>query len=59
MNNVTVEEVSLKSLAAEVQSLRERVEDLEDLLELRQAVERNGDRPGVPWEKVKAELDLE
>jgi hypothetical protein len=50
---------TLRSLAAEMRRLRERVEDVEDLIELRSAIERNAGRPGVPWEKVKAELDLD
>jgi hypothetical protein len=37
---------------------QERIEDMEDLLELRSAIERNAGKPGVPWEQVKAELDL-
>ena len=49
---------TLKSLAAEMRRLRERLEDVEDLIELRSAIERNGGKAGVPWEKVKAELDL-
>ena len=51
--------LTLKSLAAEMRRLRERVEDVEDLIELCSAIERNAGRPGVPWEKVKAELDLD
>jgi hypothetical protein len=31
---------------------------MEDLMELRAAVERNAGRPGVPWEQVKAELRM-
>jgi hypothetical protein len=50
---------TLKSLAAEMRRLRERLEDVEDLIELRSAIERNAGRPGVPWEKVKAELGLD
>jgi hypothetical protein len=49
---------TLKSLAAEMRRLRERLEDVEDLIELRSSIERNAGKPGVPWEKVKAELDL-
>ena len=45
-------------MAAEMRRLRERLEDVEDLIELRSAIERNAGKPGVPWEKVKAELDL-
>ena len=50
---------TLKSLAAEMRRLRERLEDVEDLIELRGAIKRNAGKPGVPWEKVKAELDLD
>ena len=50
---------TLKLLAAEMRRLQERLEDIEDLIELRGAIERNASRPGVPWEKVKAELDLD
>lgn len=50
---------TLKSLAAEMRRLRERLEDVEDLIELRGAIERNAGRPGVPWEEVKAELELD
>ena len=49
---------TLKSLAAEMRQLRERLEDVEDLIELRSAIERNAGKPGVPWEKVKAELEI-
>ena len=50
---------TVESLAAEMRRLQERVEDMEDLIELRLAVERNAGKPGVPWEKVKAELQLD
>jgi hypothetical protein len=39
--------------------LQERIEDMEDLIELRSAIERNAGKPGVPWEHVKTELDLD
>jgi len=39
--------------------LQERIEDMEDLIELRSAIERNAGKPGVPWEQVKTELDLD
>jgi hypothetical protein len=39
--------------------LQERIEDIEDLIELRSAIERNARKPGVPWEQVKTELDLD
>ena len=50
---------TLESLAATVRELQERIEDLEDLNELRAAVERNAGKPGIPWEQAKAELELE
>jgi len=59
MSNETLEKPTLESLAVEVRRLQERLEDMEDLLELRNAVERNGGKPGVPWEQVKTELELE
>ena len=54
----TLEKPTLESLAAEVRRLQERLEDMEDLMDLRAAVERNAGQPGALWEKVKAELDL-
>lgn len=54
-----LEKPTLESLAVEVRRLQERLEDMEDLMELRAAVERNAGQPGTPWEEVKAELDLQ
>ena len=59
MSDAALEKPTLESLAAEVRRLQERIEDMEDLMELRAAVERNDGKPGVPWEKAKAELDLD
>ena len=59
MSDAALEKPTLESLAAEVRRLQERLEDMEDLMELRAAVERNAGKPGVPWEKVKNELDLD
>jgi hypothetical protein len=47
---------TIESLAAEIQKLRERVEDLEDLNDLNEAIERNAGAPGVAWDAVKAEF---
>lgn len=58
-NATTLKKPTLESLAAEMRRLQERLEDIEDLIELRSAVERNAGKPGVPWEKVKSELDLD
>ena len=60
MSNVAnMKKPTLESLAAEMRRLQERVEEMEDLIELRSAVERNAGKPGVPWEQVKAELDAQ
>ncbi len=58
-NASTLKKPTLKSLAAQMRRLQERIEDMEDLIELRGAVDRNAGKPGVPWEKVKAELELD
>ena len=47
----TIKKPTLKSLAAEMRRLQERIEDIEDLIELRSAIERNAGKPGVPWER--------
>ena len=59
MSNDILEKPTLESLAVEVRRLQERLEDMEDLMELRAAVERNAGKPGVPWEQVKTELELD
>jgi hypothetical protein len=59
MSNAALEKPTLESLAVEVRRLQERLEDMEDLMELRAAVERNAGKPGTPWEQVKTELDLD
>ena len=60
MSNVArLKKPTLKSLAAEMRRLQGRIEDMEDLMELRAAIKRNAGKPGVPWERVKKELDLD
>jgi hypothetical protein len=60
MSDVSIaEKPTLESLALAVRRLQERLEDMEDLMELRSAVERNAGKPGVPWEQVKTDLDLD
>ena len=56
MNDAPAQLPTIESLALEVRRLSERLEDLEDLMELRAAVERNEGKPGTPWEKVKTEI---
>ncbi len=58
-NAASMKEPTLKRLAAEMRRLQKRIEDMEDLIELRDAIERNAGKPGVPWEQVKAELGLD
>ena len=58
-NATTLKKPTLESLATEMRRLQERLEDVEDLIELRSAIERNAGKPGVSWKKVKAELELD
>jgi hypothetical protein len=59
MSDVSIaEKPTLESLAVAVRRLQERLEDMEDLIELRAAVERNAGKPGTSWDQVKTELDL-
>lgn len=59
MSNVTREVPTLVSLSMEVRLLRERLEDMEDLMELRAAVDWNAGQPGTPWEQVKSEIGVD
>ena len=60
MSNVaSLKKLTLRSLAAEIRRLHERIEDMEDLIQLRGAIKRNAGKPGVAWEQVKKELDLD
>jgi hypothetical protein len=54
-----LEKPTLESLAAEMRRLEERIENMEDLIELRSAIERNAGKPGLPWAQVKAKLDAQ
>jgi hypothetical protein len=58
MNDVAVLQ-KVEALAKTVQRLQERVEDLEDLRDLQAAIVENGNEPLIPWERAKAELDLD
>jgi cell division protein FtsB len=49
----------IESLSQTVTRLQERVEDLEDLRDLEEAIAENANKPLLPWEQVKAELDLD
>ena len=50
--------LNLRALHAELQRLRGRVEDLEDLRELNEALARNRGRKLVPWAAAKRDLGL-
>lgn len=50
--------LTLRALHQELVALNQRVGDLEDLRELNQAIERQGNKPLVPWAKVKKDLGL-
>ena len=66
MNNVATTQpakgpqprTSLRTLQAEVKWLRQRVEDLEDLRDLNEAIARNKGKPLIPWEEAKNDLDI-
>jgi len=49
----------IESLSQTVARLQQRVEDLEDLRDLEEAIAENAGKPLMPWEQVKSELDLE
>ena len=49
---------TLHTLSREVSGLRARVEELEDLRDLKAAAARNGGKAGAPWTKAKATLGL-
>ena len=51
--------ITLRALYDEVNRLRERVEDLEDLRELNAAIARNKGKRLIPWNDVKKELGME
>ena len=42
-----------------LQQFRDRLEDMDDRLEMARARQRNGDKPGIPWEQAKKELGLD
>jgi hypothetical protein len=50
---------TLQQLSAKVDHLRQRVEDLEDLADLKESVQSNGDKPLIPLAKVKKDLDID
>jgi hypothetical protein len=51
--------LTVRKLHFELERLRRRVEDLEDLRDLNAAIERNAGKPGIPWNEVKKKLGLQ
>lgn len=49
---------AVAELAAQLAELRERVEDLEDALELEGAIAHNAGQPLAPWSDVEKEFGL-
>jgi hypothetical protein len=49
----------IETLNQAVTRLQKRVEDLEDLRDLEEAIAENAAKPLIPWEQVKPELELE
>ena len=49
----------IDSLSQTVARLQERLEDLEDLRDMEEAIAENGGKPLLPWEPVKAELEAD
>jgi hypothetical protein len=59
VKRITKPRLNLSLLRGEPVALRQRVEDSEDLRELKQAIERNGAKPLVPWAKARKQLGLD
>jgi hypothetical protein len=51
--------ITVRTLHDELNRLRERVEDLEDLRELNEAIVRNKGKRLIPWDEVKKGLVVE
>jgi hypothetical protein len=52
------EKLTLRRLNLKFERLKARVEDLEDLRDLNEAIARNAGKPATPWSEVKNELGL-
>jgi hypothetical protein len=51
--------LTLNGLSREVSRLRARVEEIENLRDLNNAIARNKGKPGIPWVQVKKELRID
>jgi hypothetical protein len=48
----------IEKLRTKVTRLEDQVDDLKDLCDLENAIKQNGDKPLIPWEQAKKQLDL-
>jgi hypothetical protein len=55
---LSTEKLTLRRLKVKFERLKARVEDLEDLRDLNEAIARNTGKPATPWSDVKKELGL-
>jgi DNA-directed RNA polymerase sigma subunit (sigma70/sigma32) len=53
------EPLTLEKVYRELLVLRERVEDIEDLHDLEEAIAENAGKPLIPWDEAKKDLDLD
>jgi hypothetical protein len=51
--------LTLNGLSREMSRLRARVEEIENLRDLNNAIARNKGKPGIPWSQVKKELGID
>ena len=49
----------IEQLKTTIAKLEHRVEDLEDLRDLEQAIKENGNKPLIPWKQAKKQLGLD
>jgi hypothetical protein len=55
----SAQRITVRAVYDELNRLRQRVEDLEDLRELNEAIVRNRRKRLIPWNEAKKGLDLE
>lgn len=53
------EPLTLERLYRELLELRHRVEDLEDLRDLEEAIDQNAGKPLIPWDEAKKDLEIQ
>ena len=55
----SAQRITVRAVYDELNRLRQRVEDLEDLRELNEAIVRNRRKRLIPWDEAKKGLGLE